>query len=381
MPPILQDGFRLFFFLAALHAGLAIPFWLLAYFWRLEIAGPFGALQLHAHEMVFGYLYAVVAGFILTAIPNWTGRLPLSGMPLALLVALWVAGRLACLFVSMPEVAMAIDLGFPAMLCFAVWREVAAGRNWKNAPVAVMITVFAMANLLDHAVNLGLAPEGLGMRVALAAIYMLMALIGGRIVPSFTRNWLVKQGGTRLPTSFGRLDKMALAATALSAASWVTYPGSPASGALLVVAAVLLLARLARWRGLRTVGEPILFILHIGYAWLGLSLALLGVSVFTSALPENAALHALTAGAIGTMTLAVMTRASLGHTGRSIVADAAVMAIYALVTAGAVLRVVAPLVGSWYGPALAWGGAFWSAAFLLFALRYTPILWGRRANA
>ncbi|MGB3502872.1 MAG: NnrS family protein [Mesorhizobium sp.] len=379
MPPILYYGFRPFFFLAALHAGIAIPVWLSIYFSGQALPGPFPGLHWHAHEMLFGYVQAVIAGFVLTAIPNWTGRLPLSGWPLAGLVLLWAAGRVACAVVSDPGAAMAVDVAFPAVLAFAVWREVVAGRNWKNAPVAVMISLFGMANVLDHAANLDLVVHGLGIRLGLASVTMLLALIGGRIVPSFTRNWLVKQGGARLPASFGPLDKAALATTAAACMAWIAAPNVPLTGAAFLLAGALLGTRLARWRGYKTASEPILLILHVGYGWLAAALALLGLAR-VAGLPESAALHALTAGAIGTMTLAVMTRASLGHTGREILADRFVVASYAAVTAGAILRVCAPFAGSWHAPALVAGGALWSGAFLLFAIRYAPILWGRRAG-
>ncbi|MEQ1956493.1 NnrS family protein [Mesorhizobium sp. CN2-181] len=381
MPPILRYGFRPFFFLAALYAGVVIPAWLWMYFSGHTLSGPFDGIHWHAHEMLFGYLQAVLAGFVLTAIPNWTGCLPLSGWPLAGLVSLWIAGRISSATAPNPIVALVIDIAFPTALAFAVWREVVAGRNWKNAPVAAMITIFGIANALDHLANLGLVQHGVGVRVALAAIMMMLALIGGRIVPSFTRNWLARNGGTHLPASFGMLDKAALAVTAAAAASWVAFPATGASGMILVLAGILLAVRLARWQGQRTAREPIVLILHVGYAWLGVALLLLGGSVFIDALPESAALHALTAGAIGTMTLAVMTRASLGHTGRAIVADHFVIAAYVSVTAGAILRVAAPLTGNWYAHVLACGGALWCAAFLLFAIRYAPILWGRRLGA
>jgi uncharacterized protein involved in response to NO len=381
MPPILQYGFRPFFFLAAIYAGAAIPAWLWMYFSGHALPGPFPALEWHVHEMLFGYLSAVITGFILTAIPNWTGRLPLSGWPLLGLVTLWLAGRAACALLADPLAAMAADLAFPAVLAFAVWREVAAGRNWKNAPVAGMVTLFGVANALYHGQNLGLVPDGLGLRLALGVAAMMIALIGGRIVPSFTRNWLVKAGETRLPKSFGRIDKAALGVTALAAMFWIASPDSAATGSALTLAGALLAARLVGWRGHRTVREPIVLVLHAGYAWLALALVLLGLSVLWDRVPVSAALHALTAGAVGTMTLAVMTRASLGHTGREIVADRAVVSIYWAVTGGAVLRVAAPFAGDWYAHVLGCGGALWSAAFLLFALRYAPILWGRRAGA
>ena len=381
MPPILQYGFRPFFFLAAVYAGAAIPAWLWMYFSGHALPGPFPGLHWHAHEMLFGYLQAVLAGFVLTAIPNWTGRLPLSEWPLAGLVSLWLAGRIACAVAPGLVAAFLVDISFPVVLGFAVWREVVAGRNWKNVPVAVIIVLFGLANALDHAANLGFVPHDLGVRLGLGAIAMLLSLIGGRIVPSFTRNWLAKHGETRLPASFGVLDKAALAATAVGAAAWVALPDSTAAGATLCLAGVLLVVRLARWQGHRTTREPIVLILHVGYAWLGIALLLLGGSVFLDTLPESAALHALTAGAIGIMTLAVMSRASLGHTGREIVADRAVIAAYAAVTTGAVFRVTAPLAGDWYPHLLVCGGALWSGAFLLFAIRYAPILWGRRLGA
>ncbi|RST84752.1 NnrS family protein [Aquibium carbonis] len=377
MPPILQYGFRPFFFLAAVHAGLAVPAWLWIYLGGGDLPGPFAGIDWHVHEMLFGYLAAVIAGFLLTAIPNWTGRLPLSGWPLAGLVALWLAGRAACAFLADPVAAMAVDLAFPTVLALSVWREVLAGRNWRNAPVAVMITLFGAANALHHAGHLDLVPQGLGTRLALAAAALLMALVGGRIVPSFTRNFLARAGTPSLPASFGWLDKAALAATGLALAFWVAVPEHTVTAAGMTIAGALLLVRLARWRGHRTLGEPIVLILHLGYLWLAAAFLLFGASI-AGLLPQSSALHALTAGAIGTMTLAVMTRASLGHTGRTIEADRSVQAIYALVTLGAALRVAAPLAPGQYIPLLVAGGTFWSGAFLLFAIRYAPVLWGKR---
>jgi uncharacterized protein involved in response to NO len=380
MPPMLQYGFRPFFFLAALHAGLAIPSWLWMHFTGHVLPGAFAGFGWHVHEMLFGYLGAVITGFILTAIPNWTGRLPLSGWPLAGLVALWLAGRAATAFVADPAAAAAVDLAFPAVLAFAVWREVVAGRNWKNAPIAVMITLFGVANALHHGENLGISPVGLGPRLALGVAAMLIALIGGRIVPSFTRNWLAKSGESMFPAAFDRLDKAALGTLALAVLSWIAMPGSLAASGLLFLAGALVAARLARWRGHRTLREPILFVLHLGYGWLAFAMMLLGASGLAPVIPESAAIHALTAGAIGTMTLAVMTRASLGHTGRDIAADRAIVAIYLAVTAGAALRFAAPFAGDWYGHVLVCGGSLWSAAFLLFAVRYAPVLFGARVK-
>jgi uncharacterized protein involved in response to NO len=377
---LLHYGFRPFFFLAALYAGLAIPLWLWMYHSGYALPGPFSGLDWHVHEMLFGYLAAVIAGFVLTAIPNWTGRLPLSGVPLAGLVVLWTLGRLASAFVDAPVPAMVADLAFPAALAGAVWREVIAGRNWRNAPIAIMLTLFGIANAAHHGEGLGAVPDGAGIRMALAVIAMLMALIGGRIVPSFTRNWLARRGAARLPASFAALDKAALAATAVAVVLWAALPDSPVTGFALVAAGGSLAIRLSRWQGPRTWREPILAILHLGYGWLAAALALLGLSILIPAIvPGSSALHALTAGAVGTMTLAVMTRATLGHTGRATEADAWTVAIYGAVTMGAVLRVAAPVVGGdYYSLVLICGGGLWSGAFLLFAARFGPMLFRPR---
>jgi uncharacterized protein involved in response to NO len=203
----------------------------------------------------------------------------------------------------------------------------------------------------------------------------MIALMGGRIVPSFTRNWLVRTGRSSLPASFGRLDRAALALTGAAAVAWVPLPDHAVTGALLLAAGVLLAARLARWRGVRTWREPIVFVLHLGYLWLAAAFVLLGSSILAPNLvPGSAALHALTAGAIATMTLGVMVRASRAHTGHPIETDAVTMAIYVFVTIGALLRVAAPFFPTAYMSLLVVGGASWSLAFALFAVGYGPML-------
>lgn len=374
-PAILHYGFRPFFLLGALHAGALIPLWLAMLIAGLEPGGPFDAMQWHAHEMVFGYLSAIIAGFVLTAVPNWTGRLPLSGAPLAGLVVLWLAGRLATGLLAQPVATAIVDVSFLLVLAASVWREIVTGRNWRNAPVASMLSLLGLANLLHHLEAAGIGEPGFAIRLALGALVVLMALIGGRIVPSFTRNWLVRQEGQALPASFGRLDKVALIVTILAALGWLTQPHDGVTAALLIAAGALLFLRLARWRPLATVREPIVAVLHLSYGWLALSLVLIGAATaWPAAVAPSAALHALTAGAAGTMTLAVMTRASLGHTGREIVADSWTVAIYVCVTAGALLRLGAAFAPGFYLPLLAAGGLVWSLAFLLFAIRYWPIL-------
>jgi len=347
-------GFRPFFLLASAWAAIAVPVWLAAYAHGYVLRGTLPAMFWHAHEMVFGFGMAAVAGFLLTAIPNWTGRLPVRGMPLALLAMLWLAGRIAML---VPGAAL-LDLAFPAALIVVVARELLAGRNWRNLPMLGALALLFAGNLLFH---LGIYA---GLRLGIATLCMLIALVGGRIVPSFTRNWLAKkQPRAPLPAPEGWLDRGALLLTFFALAAWVcelaTWPA--------ILAGLALAARLSRWRGLATVREPLLFVLHLGYAWLALGLILLG-------LEAPAALHALTVGAVGTMTLAVMTRASLGHTGRALVADAATVTIYALVTLAVLLRLASPFTGAQAVLVASLSGMAWSAAFATFALHYGRFL-------
>jgi uncharacterized protein involved in response to NO len=375
LPALFSYGFRPFFLGGALTAAVAVPLWLAMLTVGFEPAGPFTAVGWHAHEMIFGYVAAVVAGFVLTAVPNWTGRLPVTGWPLVGLFALWLAGRLASAAMPWPVTAAIIDVAFLATMAGVVWREIIAGRHFAGLPVAALITVFALANLLFHLQGQWPALTGYGERLALGAAALLVSLIGGRITPSFTRNWMAKAGMAPLPTPFGAFDKLVIMATVLAVVLWVTLPLELATGIALLAAGALHLVRVARWRGLSAVREPIVLVLHLGYLWLAVSLLLMGLAAVNPAMVSgSAALHALSAGAIGTMTLAVMTRASLGHTGRAITTSTATLTIYGLVTLGALLRVAAPLAGDHYLATLFAGGVLWSAAFGVFALAYAPVL-------
>jgi len=380
-PPFLSYGFRPFFLFGSGYAALAVPLWLWTYFRGSGPAGPLSGLAWHAHEMLFGYLGAVMAGFVLTAVPNWTGRLPISGLPLAAMAGLWCVGRLALLAHPEPLSAAFLDLLFPIMLAAAVWREILVGRNFGNLPIALLITLFASANGLDHAGALVPALGGYGIRLGLAVAALMIAIVGGRVTPSFTRNWMSRAGLAPLPAAMDRLDKTALMLTAGGLAGWVASPHAFVVGTVLASAGVLLLVRLFRWRGYRTLGEPIVLVLHLGYLWLAVALLLLGLgALLPSIIPTSSAIHALTAGAVGTMTLAVMTRASLGHTGRAIASDRQTNTIYVLVTLGALFRVAAPLVASAYIPLVVAGGLLWSVAFGLFVIAYGPMLVSKRVG-
>jgi uncharacterized protein involved in response to NO len=380
-PAVFSVGLRPFFLFSALWAAIAAPLWLYAFL----SGGPVG-LSWHVHEMLFGYTGGVVVGFLLTAVPNWTGRLPVVGTPLALLFGLWLAGRAAMLAMALnadlaSEVwPLIIDGLFLFAMAGVVWREVLAGQNWRNVPVAVMVTLFALANAGFHLEAGAGGVANLSTRLGLAVVALLIAVIGGRVTPSFTRNWQTKRGGP-LPAVAGRLDVVTLAVTAAGLVAWSVAPTHPAAGALLLAAGGLNLVRLIRWRGDATVAEPLVWILHLGYLWLAAGLFFTGLSVAAPGLvPPSVGVHALTAGAIGVMTLAIMTRASRGHTGRPLAAGRIEVLIYVLINAAALTRVTGGLLPTLYQPLLMVSAGLWSAAFLAFVVGYGPMLLSPRPD-
>lgn len=382
-PPILRGGYRPFFLGGALWALIVVGLWVSALSGAVTLPTAFDPLAWHRHEMLFGYLGAVIAGFLMTAIPNWTGRFPIAGGPLAALAGLWLAARLAVLFSATvgPVLAMVVDVGFMLVLSAVCAREVIAAKN-RNFPIVIIILLFTTASALDHAEALGLSVStGLGWRAGFALVLMLISVIGGRIIPSFTRNWLSKQGRkTGLPGQPDLFDKITLAVTAIALLGWTIFPEARSVAVLLLAAGAVQAVRLARWSGYRTLRDPLVFILHVAYAWLPLGLLLLGTSIIAPSVPATSALHALSAGAMASMTLAVMTRATLGHTGRALHADLATVAIYAFVTLGAAIRVAAPLLPFDYMRMSELAGLLWGGAFLLFALAYGSKLVGPRPD-
>jgi uncharacterized protein involved in response to NO len=380
--PFFRGGFRPFFFGGAVWAACALALWLCALAGEVTLPTAFDPLAWHRHEMLFGFVGAIISGFLLTAVPNWTGRLPIAGKPLAALFGLWIAARLAVLFSASVGAGTAalLDVGFFVVLAMLAAREVLESKN-RNLPIVGMVLLFGFADALDHASAAGVIGADLGWQFAIALVVVLISLIGGRITPSFTRNWLTKQGVTRgLPKQPGRFDLVVIAVTALALLAWITAPPGPIAGGLLVVAALLQAARLARWSGWRTVSDPLVLILHVGYSWVAIGLFLLGLTSAGFDVPRSASVHALTAGAMTTMILAVMTRATLGHTGRELKANAPTVVLYLLVTAGAITRVAASLGLGNYTIAVDVAGSLWAAALILFLIAYGPMLWRPRVG-
>ena len=374
-------GFRPFFLGAALWAVLSLALWLASLAGVVQLAEGYGALAWHAHEMLFGYASAVVAGFLLTAVPNWTGRLPVSGPRLMLLFLLWCAGRGALLATGLtgPLPAVVIDSLFLPCFLFTMGREIVAGRNWRNLKPLVLVGLLAAADIGFHAEVLLTGAPNVASRVGVAALVGLIMLIGGRIVPSFTHSFLSRTRSPQLPASFGFTDKVALTVSAAALLAWITAPASMATGILFALAAMVQALRLWRWKCSYTWREPLVLILHLGYAFVPLGFLLGAITVLQPGLlAGTAALHAWTVGAVGTMTLAVMTRATRGHTGHDLNASKLTVIIYAMILAAAVLRIFAGFFPEFYMVLIEVAGAAWIAAFTLFLVEYAPMLLGPR---
>ena len=376
-PALLSNGFRPFFLLGSIYAGLAILVWLPVFYGEITLTSAFAPRDWHVHEMLYGYLPAVITGFLFTAIPNWTGRLPIQGTPLLVLLIVWIAGRLCVTFSAETGwlAALVVDAGFLALVAAAAAREILAGRNWKNLNVVMLLLLLLAGNVAFHLEAHFHGAADTGIRVGIAVVVLLISLIGGRIIPSFTRNWLVRENPGRLPVPFGRFDMIVVALGALALVSWVVDSTSQLTGAALALAGLAHLVRLGRWAGHRTSRERLVLILHIGYAFVPLGFLLNAAAAF-GLVPTGAGIHAWMAGAAGTMTLAVMSRATLGHTGQQLTASFATQAIYAAVIVAALARICAVLEPD-HSEVLLHVAAFaWAAAFFGFAAVYGPLLAG-----
>jgi len=379
-PPLFSFGFRPFFLLACAWPALIVPLWVLAYLGYPPFAGAL-TRDWHVNEMLFGYLSGVMAGFLLTAVPHWTGRLPVLGAPLVLLVGLWAAGRVVMVMAPQSLWAAIVDSAFLVIFAGVIWHEVLAGRNWKNLPVCALVSLLALANIGVHLGPLQPDLAAGAERLALGVAAMMIALIGGRVTPSFTRNWLKARKVASLPAAASRLDLAVLVVTGVALAAWIVAPSWKIAGGGLVFAGAGNLLRLSRWRGGETLAEPLVWILHKGYGWLSLALALMGAAaLWPSRVPYSAGIHALTVGAIGVMTLAMMTRAILGHTGRALTADKNTLAIYLFANLAAWLRIAATFLPGQQAVLLGLSATGWSLAFGGFVLVYGRMLTGPRVD-
>ena len=379
MHAVLSYAFRPFFLLAGIQAILAMLLWALAQHGFSWPGAPMLGADWHAHAMLAGFAGAVVAGFVLTAVANWTGRPPVSGATLAALVLAWLLGRLAMLAAGvLPPAGVAVaDLLFPAGLALLVTREIAAAGNRRNFIIGVILAVWTLLVLGFHLDRAGAWPGARWPSLLLMThlLLLLITLIGGRIIPNFTANWLRQHRPDAVPPASHRGVELAVLPLALATAiSDLLAPATLLTGLLALVLAALHALRLAGWRGFATRAEPLLMVLHAAYAALVLGYLLLALSALAPAFPRSSALHLLSAGAISGMILAMMTRVTLGHTGRPLTAGPATVLAYALLAAAALTRTVSPLAAAAAQPLLDLSSALWIAAFGVFLVSYAPAL-------
>ena len=377
-------GFRPFFLAAGVAALLLVPLWAwsIAAAAALPVAWP--PSLWHAHEMIFGFVGAAIAGFLLTAVPSWTGRKGFAGWPLVALTALWLAGRIAatCAALLPPKLVSTVSLAFLPLLAATLAWPLLRERN-RNTPLLLVLALLWACQCAFHwsAVHADYEVARRALIVAIDVVLVLVTVIGGRIVPSFTANALRLSGSKALPRASRWLTAAAVTLMAGVAAVDALLPASTLAGVLALAAAAVQALRLSQWRGLHTLRMPIVWILHLAYAWIPIGLGLKAWALLGNGAGGASWLHALTVGAIATMIVAVMTRTSLGHTGRRVEARPLTVQAYGLLTLAAIVRVAGPAVPSLsYVALIVAAAALWSAAFALYLWIYVPILGGPREN-
>ena len=378
-------GWRVFFLAAGLWAVISVAIWLL---WLIGLmdGAHLGVVPQtwHAHEMIFGYATAAMGGFFLTAVPNWTGAKAAPERFVMLVAGLWLAGRLAvCLAGVLPPVVVAlVDLAFLPVLAAKILTQLMVRPKPQNMMFLLLISLIWVSNLLVHLDWMGLTGTGWqGLRGGLLTTCAMIAALGGRVTPAFTRNALMRAGRTgRLPVEHARLDMAGIALAILTAATAMLGLPDMVSGTLALLAGLVAAARLSGWRGLALPDQPIVLILHVGYGLLALGLVLWGLAQLGLG-DEMAAAHVLGIGAVGGMTLAVMSRASLGHSGRALIAPGPVALAYALIPLAVALRWAgSTFAGSFYLPGVLGSGLAWCLAFTLYLIALWPIFFGPRPN-
>ncbi|MBK8157924.1 MAG: NnrS family protein [Rhodospirillaceae bacterium] len=372
-------GFRPFFLFAAFYAAIAVPVWV--GIWRGDLGWmpAMPANLWHGHEMIFGFAVAALAGFMLTAVPNWTGAAAIKGPPLMLLVGVWVAGRIAA-FLPWPSLFAVVDLAFLPLLAVILGPGILIRNGRRNSILVGILLLLAAVNGVIHFDGYfdgwGMADlsGGWGLNVAIAIFALLIGIIGGRIVPAFTQGGMKMAGVPFVITAHRVVDPAAVLSLVLNLLVNLLQAPEPVLGGAALLAAACNLLRFLRWQGWKTWPVPLVWILHIGYAWLIIGLVLTSVTDLTGTLSPTMGRHALTAGAFSTMILAVMSRAALGHTGRQLVASRKTVGAYMFLTAAVFFRVIAPLCGDMETTVVEAAALLWSAAFLIFGILYLPIL-------
>jgi uncharacterized protein involved in response to NO len=377
-------GFRPHFLLAGLAALVLIPLWAVSFVAGTPLGSGWPPTLWHGHEMLFGFITCAIAGFLLTAVPSWTGQKGYAGAPLVALALVWLIARIMISSSSLwpPVLTAAADLSFLPLLAVLVVVPLARQRN-RNTPLLAVLGLLWLTNLAFHVAVIGSNPSLArhALLLGIDIVLILVTIIGGRIVPAFTTSALRQQGIQSALQSRLVLTVMAVAVMVLIAVGDVLWPETRVAGVLAGIAAVVQGLRLLQWRSLQTLRQPIVWILHLAYAWLPLGLGLKAAALLGGYAIGAFWLHALTIGVLATMITAVMTRASLGHTGRALVVHPLSTVGYVMLTAAALVRVFGlTALRLSYPQVVILSASFWTVSFALFIGVYAPILWGPRAD-
>jgi uncharacterized protein involved in response to NO len=369
-------AFRPLFLLAALYAPLIVGLWIGFLYggpdFFLEIANP---IMWHSHEMLYGFVAAGIGGFMFTAVANWTGRAPVQGLTLLTMCLLWIAGRVVMIVggqLPLPIVTL-IDISYLLMVAVVLGRELYLAGNKRNYILLGCVLLLLLSNIIYHLEIMGIVPPGQwGNRAGIGTVLLLLSIVGGRITPAFSRNWLNRvKPGALLPAESNRFDVMVLVMMLSIIPLWTLFPWSHITGYAFIGVGVLQAVRVLRWRGWAVIGEPLLLILHIGYSWISVGMVLSGAGILFG-FPASAGLHALTTGAITTMILAVAARAGMGHSGREVESNQLLNLIFISITMTSVLRIMAAFSMSQFTIQLS--GYLWILTFILFLVAMAPIL-------
>ncbi|MDR7030833.1 NnrS family protein [Rhizobium rosettiformans] len=380
---LLSGGFRLFFPGSALLAAVSIAIWVPWFLGFMHVPTLLPPVAWHQHELLFGFVPAVIAGFLLTAVPNWTGRPGLKGISLLALFLLWIAGRLTISFSEWTGMlgAALVALSFLPVLAIFVLKELVAASNRRNYKIVAVLALLSAAQVFFHHEIERYGRVEMADRLALAAILILISLVAGRIIPAFTGNWLKANNPGRLPQNFARFDLAVMVLGSLSLAMWIAVGDGLESlrfptGLLMLAASFAHLVRQARWCPNRTLGEPLVAILHVGYLFIPLGFLLTGLSMLLDHSGfASAGIHAWTTGGVGVVTLAVMTRATRGHTGQALASPhSTTWLIYAPIILSALLRILVAIWPQHTILLLPIAGLAWIVAFLGYVVFYMPLI-------
>ena len=372
-------GFRPFFSLAGLSAAIMVPLWMLVYTGGISVSSYYLAIDWHAHEMLFGYTTAVIAGFLLTAVRNWTDIQTIQGVKLFLLAGLWLAGRLCALLPGVPDyLVMLIDLAFLPVLAMAVAVPVWRRRQWHNLHFVPLLLMMMLANLLVHLQLIGMTEQtaAVGMKAMLYLIVLIIVIMAGRVVAFFTERGIEGYKAPKSPW----LDKLVVVALLLLAVADILqlHRSLIMISALIAVGAHLW--RLWSWHTPKIWSVPLVWVLHLAYLWLVIGMAMKGLASLLL-VPEVLATHAMTLGGIGGMTLGMMARVSIGHTGREMKSSQLTTMVFVLINLAAIVRVFVPMIASdEYILSVVLSSILWGMAFLLFVITYLPMLVSRRID-